>query len=168
VRPLIRLLPSLDSSWRLVIGAASDDVVDDARVLAAGLGVADAVQTLGFVDEDALDLEFARASVVVRWRPEGWISGSADYAVSGPLIRALGRGCAVVTNDRRGAAECLDAAGAVVVSNGEEGLSEMIAAVSRLVRDAELRRELAHAGLAHIAADHTPDAVARRLAGAIR
>lgn len=167
VRPLLHMLPALPPAWRLVVGATSDSAAEAITELAAELGVTDAVDVLGFVDEDALDREFARAAIVVRWRPEGWLGASADYAVSGPLIRALGRGCAIVTNDRRGALECLRAAGATVVGDGEEGAVEMCNAVDRYVHDAELRQSRARTGLAHVADDHSPKAVAARIAEVI-
>jgi glycosyltransferase involved in cell wall biosynthesis len=168
VLPLVRLLPALPEGWRLAIGAASDDVAGSVAALGRELGVAGSIELLGFVDEETMDREFARAAIVVRWRSHGWLSGTADYAVSGPLIRALGRGCAVVTNDRRGAIECLHAAGATVVADGEEGETEMTAAVSGLVHDSELRVRRARAGLVHIADEHSPQAVASRIAELLR
>lgn len=168
VLPLVHALAVLPSSWRLVVGAISAEVAAAIEAAAGEAGVADRIDLVGFVDEDTLDREFARAAIVVRWRADGWLSGSAPYAVSGPLIRALGRGCAVVTNDRRGAWECLSVAGATIVGDGEEGAAEMVAAVTRYVHDEDLRLSSARAGLAHIADEHSPDAVASRLAKALR
>jgi glycosyltransferase involved in cell wall biosynthesis len=160
VIPLLSGLRSLPSPWRLVVGATSGRTHDELRSEARRIGVEDRVELLGFVDESLLDREFSRAAIVVRWKPDGWTSGSAPYAVSGPIIRALGRGCAVVSNDRRGVVECLSDAGALVVGNGDEGAAEVVSAVSRLAGDEELRLACARAGIAHIALHHGPAVVA--------
>ncbi|MHA7985502.1 glycosyltransferase [Rathayibacter sp. CAU 1779] len=165
VFPLLRGLVDLPRPWRLVVGAAADSVLAAIRDEARLVGVEDRVDLLGLVEEDVLDREFCRAAIVVRWRPDGWSSGPAAFAVSGPVIRALGRGCAVVSNDRRGAAECLAAAGAVVVGDGKEGAIDMMTAVARLVSDDKLRASCAERGLAHITDRHTPAVVAALLRG---
>ncbi|NNC11868.1 glycosyltransferase [Planctomonas sp. JC2975] len=166
VSPLVRGLVDLPRPWRLVVGAAADSTLATIRDEARLFGVEDRIDLLGLIDEDSLDREFCRAAIVVRWRPGGWSSGPAAFAVSGPVIRALGRGCAVVSNDRRGVAECLAAADAVVVGDGEEGAIDMMTAVARLVADDELRVSCAERGLAHAADRHTPASVAALLRGA--
>lgn len=164
ILPLISDVAALPEPWRLVIGAASDSVSAEVALLARQIEVAHRIELLGFVDEATLDREFSRAAVVVRWRREGWLSGQADHAVSGPLIRALGRDCAVVTNDRRGATQCLHEAQVAVVGDGEKGAQEMAEAVRRFVHDDDYRMASAAAGLAHIEQRHSPEAVASRLA----
>lgn len=168
VLPLMSLLPSLPAPWRLVVGAAPDNVINSLAAAAHELGVAARVELLGFVDEESLDREFERASIVVRWRYNGWISGAANYAVSGPLMTAMGRGCAIVTNDLRGAAECLEAAGVTIVGSGENGAAEMRAVVSHLVQDDASLLSSAQAGLAHVTHEHSPMSVAARLMEAMK
>lgn len=168
VLPLVRMLRTLPSDWRLVVGAASDDANRSIAAAVEENGVSQSIQLRGFMDEESLDAEFARASIVVRWRRDGWLGGTADYAVSGPIIRAMGRSCAIITNDRRGVSDCLTAAGATVVGDGDEGEADMISAVRRLVDDPVLRRAAAATGLAHVADEHSPEAVASRLARVVR
>lgn len=164
--PLIDLLPSLPAEWHLAVGAGSPATLAAAQERAAHAGVPDRVHLLGFQDEEALDREFTRAAVVVRWRAAGWAAnGAGRFAVSGPVVRALGRGCAVVTNDDRGVRDCLGAAGAVVVDGGDAGAAQLAAAVSVLVANDAWRAERAAAGLAHTRDSHAPEAVARHLAG---
>ncbi|MEV7973339.1 glycosyltransferase [Cellulomonas sp. NPDC089187] len=161
VLPLLPVLADLPDDWRLTVGACPDA----ARTAIAGhatvLGMTDRVDLLGFTDEAAVRASFARAAIVVRWRADGWSGPAGRHAVSGPLIAAFAHGCAVVTNDDRGAAPLLDRAGALVVDTPVA----LAAAVTGLVRDqADLRRRAA-AGRELIAAEHTPAAVADVLRG---
>jgi len=163
VLPLVRALPQLPAEWRLVVGAGPAKVSESVMALADELGVRARVELLGFVDEQELESQFDRAAIVVRWKPDGWTAGAARWAVSGPVVRALARGCVVVTNDQRGVTGCLVAARAVVVGDGETGADEMMQGVIELSGDDALRSESILAGLAHVRETHSPRAVAARL-----
>jgi glycosyltransferase involved in cell wall biosynthesis len=147
----------------LVVGATSPDTARAIAEEASRLGVDGKVEYLGFVPEPVLEDEFARASIVVRWRPDGWAQGPGRYAVSGPLIRALARGCVVLTNDRRGALECLRQADAREIGDGQRGAEELGVALTEYVRDEDLRSAAAEAAVQHAAGHHSPDYVASRL-----
>ncbi|WP_158609733.1 hypothetical protein, partial [Cellulomonas triticagri] len=126
VLPLIRAAGDLPEGWTLAVGACSAETERAVREAAAAHGTADRVRTLGFLPEAEVRAAFARAAVVVRWRRDGW-GGHGQHAVSGPLIAALGQGCAVVTNDSRGAAHLFDEAAVVVVGDGEAGAAALVA-----------------------------------------
>ncbi|WP_169164626.1 glycosyltransferase [Cellulomonas taurus] len=161
VLPLLPVLHTLPADWRLAVGACPDDAATAIAALAADLGLTDRVDLLGFTDEAGVRAAFARAAIVVRWRRDGWSGGANRHAVSGPVIAALAHGCALVTNDDRGARELLGRAGAVVV----DGPEDLAAAVSALVRDPAERARRGAIGRALIESDHTPVAVAALLRG---
>lgn len=160
VSPVLRALADVPEPWRVVIGYCSEETARECLREAVARGVADRVEVTGLVDEGALDRQFARASIVVRWRASGWTT----KAVSGPVIRALGRGCAVISNDRRGTQDCLRAAGAGLVGDDPD---EVTARVIHLVAANAERDRLGVNGLQHIQHEHTPAALARLLAGAL-
>lgn len=163
VLPLLPALDDLPEDWRLLVGACPDAVHDRIAREVAERGVADRVELLGFTDESGVRAAFARAAVVVRWRDGGWSGGAGRYAVSGPLIAAFAHGCAVVTNDDRGAAHLLERAGATVVRD----TGALVAAVTALVRDDHDRLRRATAGRALVESEHTPVAVAALLRGGV-
>lgn len=165
VLPLVRVAGELPDGWTLSVGAAAPATEERLRAEAAALGVLDRVRLLGFLPEAGVRASFARAAVVVRWRRDGW-GGHGAFAVSGPLVAALGHGCAVVTNDSRGASHLFDEAQVVVVGDGEPGGRELVAAVRALAGDPEDRRRRAEAGRALVRRDHVPGAIAARLGGA--
>lgn len=165
VLPLVRAAGDLPAGWTLAVGAASPATEERLRQEAATQGVLDRVRLLGFLPEAEVRAAFARAAVVVRWRRDGWGGGGA-FAVSGPLVAALGHGCAVVTNDSRGASHLFDEARVVVVRDGEPGERELLAAVQALVADPADRQDRAEAGRALVRREHVPAAVAARLSGA--
>lgn len=163
VLPLLPALAELPEDWRLLVGACPDAVQDRIAREVAALGLTDRVDLLGFTDEPGVRAAFARAAVVVRWRDGGWSGGAGRYAVSGPLIAAFAHGCAVVTNDDRGAAHLVQRAGAAVVRDTDA----LVAAVTALVRDDGDRLRRATAGRALVESEHTPVAVAALLRGGV-
>ncbi|QZN86338.1 glycosyltransferase [Cellulomonas sp. C5510] len=165
VVPLVRVAGGLPDGWTLAVGAAAPATEERVRAEAAARGVLDRVRLLGFLPETEVRASFARAAVVVRWRRDGWGGGGA-FAVSGPLVAALGHGCAVVTNDSRGASHLFDEAQVVVVGDGEPGERELVAAVRALVADGGDRRRRGEAGRALVRREHLPGAIAARLVGA--
>ncbi|WP_454051188.1 glycosyltransferase family protein [Cellulomonas sp. Marseille-Q8402] len=165
VLPLVRAAGDLPVGWTLVVGACGDETEERIRRAAAEHGTADRVRTLGFLAEVDVRAAFARAAVVVRWRHDGWVGGGA-YAVSGPLVAALGQGCAVITNDSRGATHLFEPGGVVVVGEGAAGQAELLAAVRALVTDGADRRRRGEAGRALVRREHSPAAIAARLRGA--
>lgn len=162
VLPLVRLAAALPDGWTVAVGAASEHTEQRLRAAAAEHGATGRVRLLGFLPEAGVRAAFARAAVVVRWRRGGWEGGGA-YAVSGPLVAALGQGCAVVTNDSRGAAYLFDEAGVVVVGDGEAGERDLVAAVRALAADPAERERRGAAGRAVVRRAHVPAAVAARL-----
>lgn len=165
VLPLVRAAGDLPAGWTLAVGAASPATEERLRQEAAARGVLDRVRLLGFLPEAHVRAAFARAAVVVRWRRDGWGGGGA-FAVSGPLVAALGHGCAVVTNDSRGASHLFDEARVVVVGDGEPGERALLAAVQALVADPADRLDRAQAGRDLVRREHVPGAIAARLGGA--
>lgn len=162
VLPLVRAAGDLPPGWTLVVGACADDTEDRLRRAAAEHGTADRVRLLGFQAEADVRAAFARAAVVVRWRRDGW-SGGGAYAVSGPLVAAMGNGCAVVTNDSRGATHLFGPGGVVVVGDGAAGERELLDAVRALTTDPADRRRRGTAGRDLVRREHSPAAIAARL-----
>ena len=163
VLPLLPALADLPDDWRLLVGACPAAAEERIAREAEALGLSDRVDLLGFTDEPGVRAAFARAAVVVRWRDGGWSGGAGRYAVSGPLIASFAHGCAVVTNDDRGAAHLLDRAGAVAVRDADS----LVTAVTALVRNDADRLRRATAGRALVESEHTPVAVAALLRGGV-
>ncbi|MFB9954723.1 glycosyltransferase family protein [Cellulomonas denverensis] len=161
VLPLLPVLAALPTDWRLLVGACPDDAGAVLARAAAGLGVADRVELLGFTDEAGVRAAFARAAVVVRWRHSGWSGAAGRYAVSGPLIAAFANAGAVLTNDDRGAAHLLPRDGATLVRDADD----LGPALAALVADDAERLRRARAGRALVESEHTPAAVAALLRG---
>lgn len=166
VLPLVRAAGDLPEGWSVAVGAASAETERRVRAAAAESGTTGRVRLLGFLPEPEVRAAFARAAVVVRWRRDGWGGGGA-YAVSGPLVAALGQGCAVVTNDSRGTAYLYDEAGVAVVGDGAAGERDLLAAVHALAADPAERRRRAAAGRELVRREHVPEAVAMRLRGSL-
>lgn len=161
--PLIRLLPALPVEWTLVVGACSAEAKRRALTEAYCAQVADRVRMLGFCTEEEIQAAFDRAAVVARWRRDGWVASPGSpgsFAVSGPLISAMGNGCAIVTNDNRGLAESFADAGVMTVADGDTGEQEMVDAVRRLVFDEHDRVERGETGRRHAQQVHSVLAVA--------
>lgn len=165
VLPLVRAAGDLPPGWVLAVGACSEQTGRRIAAEAEAHGTADRVRLLGFLSEAGVRAAFARAAVVVRWRRDGWGGGGA-YAVSGPLVAALGNGCAVVTNDSRGAVHLFDEARVEVVGDGAAGERELLDAVRALTADPAERRRRGEAGRDLVRREHSPAAVAARLRGA--
>jgi glycosyltransferase involved in cell wall biosynthesis len=165
VLPLVRGADDLPPGWVLSVGACSDETRRRIAAEAEAHGTADRVRLLGFLAEADVRAAFARAAVVVRWRRDGWGGGGA-YAVSGPLVAALGNGCAVVTNDSRGAAHLFGEARVAVVGDGATGEQQLVDAVRALTANPADRRRRGEAGRDLVRREHSPAAVAARLRGA--
>ncbi|HEY0188877.1 MAG TPA: glycosyltransferase [Cellulomonas sp.] len=166
VLALVRAAGGLPAGWTLVIGACSPQTGRVVHEAAAAAGVADRVRLLGFLDEAGVRSAFGRAAVVVRWRRDGWGDGGAatgQYAVSGPLVAAMAHGCAVVTNDTRGAAHLFVAADVRVVGAQEAGERALLDAVRDLLADPDQRARRGAAGRALVGREHTPEAIAALL-----
>ena len=165
VAPTLLALAAAPDGWRLEVGACDEQTKRDVMSLAMRLGVQDCVVLLGYVDERALGDAFERAAVVVRWKTSGWAKDREPQhgAVSGPLIEAMAHGCAIITNDTRGIAECLSEAGAIRISAGATGGDELQAALTELLADAHRRDRMGARGRDHVACEHDVVAVARRL-----
>lgn len=164
VLPLVRAAAGWPAGWTLAVGACSAQTEAEIRAAADGT---DRVRLLGFTDEAGVRAAFARAAVVVRWRHDGWGAGgspTARYAVSGPLIAAMAHGCAVVTDDTRGAVHLFGEAGVRTVGEGAVGARELVDAVDGLIADpADLARRGA-AGRALALRRLSPAAIAALLA----
>lgn len=169
VLPLVPAVTGWPDGWTLTVGACSADAEDEIRAAAARAGVTGRVRLLGFTDEAGVRDAFARAAVVVRWRRDGWGAGgaaTARYAVSGPLIAAMAHGCAIVTNDSRGAAHLFHEARVRVVGEGAAGQQDLIGAVATLLADPGERAARAQAGRDLVQQRHSPQALASLLAAA--
>lgn len=167
VLPLVRAVPDLPAGWTLTVGACAPDEHERLAHEARRTGVDDRVRLLGYSSELELTGAFDRAAVVVRWRRGGWArAGEAGaHAVSGPLVAALARGCAVVTNDSRGLVEVFDEAGVLVVGDGRTGAADLVRDVLRLVGDEDERVARADAGRALARRAHAVAAVAAVVGG---
>jgi glycosyltransferase involved in cell wall biosynthesis len=166
VAPNLRALAETPSSWRLEVGACDAETDRDVALLATDLGVYGRVALLGHLNEEALGAAFERAAIVVRWRVRGWARDGDPQrgAVSGPLIEAMAHGCAIITNDTRGIAECLPYAKAVIIGEEPGAADKLQSALVRLINDEEQRSTMAAHGRAHVESDHSVVAVSQRLA----
>lgn len=166
VAPAILALTDVSEDWRVEIGACGEETKIDAQSLARRLGVEERVQLLSFLDEQELDDAFERAAIVIRWNASGWArNGEAQRgAVSGPLIKAMGHGCAIVTNDTRGITECLPDAGAIQIDSGQTGGDQVRQALTTLIRDEARRDRMSATGRRHVSREHDIVTVARKLA----
>lgn len=162
VVPVLEALAAVGPGWRLTVGACPDAVESELRAFARAAGLLSQVSFTGFLAEPELVRCFERAAIVVRWRDEGW-AGSAGLAVSGPTIRAMGNGCAVVTNDSRGTRECLEEAGAVIVPDGTAGAVELKRALVELTTDPARCAEMGRRARSHLDREHSPSALTQVL-----
>ena len=123
------------------------------REQAVALGIADQVIFAGF-RKDVPDL-FAAADVSV-------FPGFAGEGVSGVLRESLACGVPVITTDVGGNAELIrnEQYGLVVEKRNPEALA---AAMTRLLEEPEMARELAEAGRAHVLENHSAEARNRRM-----
>jgi Glycosyl transferase 4-like domain len=119
--PVLRILRDVvyDSDWKLAFGACSSGTRSEIEVEARRLGLAERVESAGFVSEANLLAFFARASVVVRVCGRGDEAGR--LAASGPLIWAASFGCLTATDDPRAGARELASIGLTVQSNDLAG-----------------------------------------------
>jgi hypothetical protein len=165
ILPVLDVLESSPSQWVVEIGATDEKTAGDIGHEVARRGLVGRVKLLGFQSEDDLLRTFSSTRIVVRWRAQGWAKRGAPQhgAVSGPLMRAIADGCAVVTNDRRGSVSCLDAAGAFQIGDGEAGADELRSTLRALIADSAMLEEAAENSKRHYVLEHTPAAVARQL-----
>lgn len=162
--PVLEALETAPADWGVAIGACSARTALDVSHASALRGLTGRVRLLGFQSEDELLDTYGGAGVVVRWRQGGWQhGGGARGAVSGPLMHALAAGCAIITNDTRGAIGCLAAAGALQIGDGAAGARELRDALARVMTDHGLRERLGASARQHVEDHHTPCAVAAQL-----
>jgi glycosyltransferase involved in cell wall biosynthesis len=86
--------------------------------------------------------------------------------VSGPLIAAMAHGCAVVTDDTRGAVHLFGEAEVRTVGEGTVGAAELVEAVDALIADPVALARRGAAGRALALRRLSPDAIAALLADA--
>jgi hypothetical protein len=165
IAPVLDALDTAPPAWELGIGALDERTARELRSTVVRRGLDSRVRLLGFQSEQELLETFAQASIVVRWRAEGWAKPTMPQhgAVSGPLMRAIANRCAIVTNDNRGSVACLRDAAAIRVGDGKAGAHELRSALSRLITDDRLLGESAEASRRHYEREHTPLAVAHQL-----
>jgi glycosyltransferase involved in cell wall biosynthesis len=166
IAPLLRALAKTPPDWRVEIGACGQRTAEDTERVARELGVEGRLKLLGYIDEKQLREAFERAAVVVRWRRSGWapMGSPGSAAVSGPLIRAMAHGAAIITNDTRGISECLDDTAALQLAAGDEGAQQLEGALAALVEDPGRREAMATAAREHILREHDPSHLADLLA----
>jgi glycosyltransferase involved in cell wall biosynthesis len=159
---LIRVLAALRGTHQpdarlAIVGRFTDteDYVDSVRRLADDLGVADAVQWMGRLDDAQVGDVYARAAV--------FVSASEHEGFSLPLLEAMAFGVPVVAYAAGAVPDTLDGAG--VVLRHKDPLV-WAAVVDCVIRDSELRGALNAAGRRRLA-DFTPDNVRQRLAAAL-
>lgn len=159
---LIRVLAALRATAQpqaklAIVGRTTDteDYVDALRALARDLGVADAVEWSGRLDDAAVGDMYARASV--------YVCASEHEGFCVPLLEAMAFEVPVVAY----------AAGAVPDTLGEAGILlrhkdplVWAAVIDRAIRDRELRAELAAAARRRLQ-DFAPEVVRARLAEAL-
>lgn len=165
VLPALQALAAVADTWHLEVGACDEATADAVLTQAGLLGVRDRVRLLGLLPETELQDAFARAAVVVRFKHDGWARpGSPQHAaVSGPLIHAMAHGCAIITNDTRGAAECLEECCAVRTRSGVDGAADLRKALTAVLADPSNMGERGRRAREHATAEHSPDGLARQL-----
>jgi glycosyltransferase involved in cell wall biosynthesis len=168
IKPVLRALDRTPSDWHFEIGACGERTTNDTKRAARELGIEMRVRVLGYLGEEQLNEAFERAAIVVRWRSAGWAKRGSpgSEAVSGPLIRAMAHGAAILTNDSRGISECLSDAGALQLPAGNGGAEVLEEAIVALVQDAVGRAAMATAARRHILREHDPSHILRLLVGA--
>lgn len=132
---LVRLAAGLPSRVRVVLPGAPTPYEDELRALAAELGVGDRVRFPGWVSDEDLEGLYALAKcVVVPSRFEGF---------GLPVLEAMARGVPVACADAMSLPEVAGDA-ALIFDAGDQ--AELDTAVSRLLTDRRLRRDLATRG----------------------
>lgn len=97
----------LGARFNVRIGRLSSD---ETFVIRTRFGTSGRVELTGDLSQSELDESYERAAVVVRRLAHG--RERANWAAaSGPIVSALAAGCAVISNDNRGSARCVAAAG---------------------------------------------------------
>jgi glycosyltransferase involved in cell wall biosynthesis len=160
---LIRMLAALRATAQpearlVIVGRFTDteDYLDSLRALAGDLGVADAVEWAGRLDDAAVGDLYARAAA--------YVCASEHEGFCVPLLEAMAFELPVVAYAAGAVPDTLDGAG--VLLRHKDPLV-WAAVVDRVIRDGALRESLAAAGRRR-RGDFAPDAVRRRLAEALR
>jgi glycosyltransferase involved in cell wall biosynthesis len=118
---VIRALSRLPEDVVLVAPGADDGYGAQLRAVADGLGVADRVRMLEWVDDETLEGLFAAADVVVQ------MSLMEGFGL--PALEAMQRGIPVVVSDTPALAEVVGEHGRVVAARDSEALASSVAGV---------------------------------------
>jgi glycosyltransferase involved in cell wall biosynthesis len=151
------LISALSGDWRngalppLLLAGPRGRVVERCLETAAQLGVADFVRCVGYLSDAALAAHYQQALALVY--------PSLDEGFGLPILEAMAHGTPVITSDR-GATREIAADAAVLVNPTDE--ESIRSAVTRVVNDEALRRDLAGRGRAR-ASKFTWAESARRL-----
>jgi len=159
IRALAALRATAQPDARLaIVGRFTDteDYVDSLRALSRDLGVEDAVEWLGRLDDVAVGDVYARASA--------YVCASEHEGFCVPLLEAMAFDLPIVAYAAGAVPDTMDGAG--VLLRSKDPLL-WAAALDRVIRDQRLRAALAAAGRRRLQ-DFTPDAVRGRLASALR
>jgi len=157
VLPVLEAVAAAAPPYRLRIGSVPPTSRTEIEQMARRTGMAERLEFTGFLDDAGLDASYAAPAVVVRNRPPG---GGNALAASGPIVSAMAAGCAVVSTDPRGSADCLSDGAGLDLSPEPTQLGP---ALHRLLDDPAQIARMGAAARAHIEANHAPAAVARRL-----
>ncbi|HEV7677183.1 MAG TPA: glycosyltransferase family 4 protein [Candidatus Dormibacteraeota bacterium] len=159
IRALAALRATAQPDARLaIVGRFTDteDYVDSLRALSRDLGVEDAVDWLGRLDDAAVGDVYARASA--------YVCASEHEGFCVPLLEAMAFDVPIVAYAAGAVPDTMDGAG--VLLRSKDPLL-WAAALDRVIGDRSLRATLAAAGRRRLQ-DFTPDAVRARLAAALR
>jgi glycosyltransferase involved in cell wall biosynthesis len=159
IRALAALRITAQPQARLAIVGRFTDTEDygaSLRALSRDLGVEDAVEWLGRVDDAAVGDVYARASA--------FVCASEHEGFCVPLLEAMAFEVPIVAYAAGAVPDTMDGAG--VLLRSKDPLL-WAAALDRVIRDQPLRTALAAAGRRRLQ-DFTPDAVRERLATALR
>jgi glycosyltransferase involved in cell wall biosynthesis len=141
IERLVSAMDYLPADWRLVL-AGSPSGFQAGQILEqiASSSRTEQITVTGYVPADELEELYWRASI--------FAFPSLDEGFGIPVIEAMAHGVPVVTSDRSALAEV--AGGAALKVDPEDNCA-IVAALLRLVESAQLRIELARAGLTHAA-----------------
>ncbi len=156
VHAFARVVPQLPSAQLRIVGECSTeaDYAESVRQLVRETNLADHVQILGELRQEAVLREFAECTLVA-------LASSQENA---PMViaQAMASGKPVVATRVGGIAEMIGAEGqrGLLVNVGD--VDELAGAMLRLLQDAALRVCLGQAGHAFARENYHPDSVARR------
>jgi glycosyltransferase involved in cell wall biosynthesis len=159
IRVLAALRATAQPDARLAIAGRftdTEDYVDALRQLASDLGVSDAVDWLGRLDDAAIGDLYARAAV--------YVCASEHEGFCVPLLEAMAFDVPVVAYAAGAVPDTMDGAGILMHHKDPLGWA---AVIDRVIRDAAVRTTLTSAGRRRLA-DFTADVVQQRLATALK